>query len=157
MPRTLTRRAVLASIISAPIMGVGFYAVSGEDIPKTNLSPTEAHIAIQAGDIILIDVRQPQEWNDTGVAPGARLIDMRRTDFITQIRKLRDENPDTPIGFICARGVRSHNVSTWAAKAGIGNLIDIPEGMLGSRAGPGWLGRGLPVIHPSSLPDGGEG
>lgn len=30
--------------------------------------------------------------------------------------------------------------------AGFTQIIDVPEGMLGSGAGPGWLKRGLPVV-----------
>jgi len=31
-------------------------------------------------------------------------------------------------------------------KAGFTRIVDIPEGMLGSSAGPGWLARDLPVV-----------
>ncbi|MCX8952452.1 rhodanese-like domain-containing protein, partial [Ruegeria sp. NA] len=30
-------------------------------------------------------------------------------------------------------------------EAGFTNIIDVPEGMLGSAAGPGWVRTGLPV------------
>ena len=31
-------------------------------------------------------------------------------------------------------------------KAGFSNIIDVPEGMLGSAAGPGWLAADLPTL-----------
>jgi hypothetical protein len=37
-------------------------------------------------------------------------------------------------------------MSNLLENAGFTNIIDVPEGMMGSRAGPGWLKRGLPVV-----------
>lgn len=34
------------------------------------------------------------------------------------------------------------------SRYGYTRVYDVPEGMSGSRAGPGWLARGLPVIRP---------
>jgi rhodanese-related sulfurtransferase len=41
--------------------------------------------------------------------------------------------------------VRSSRLSRTLRDAGYSNVIDVPEGMLGSYAGPGWLERGLPL------------
>jgi hypothetical protein len=32
--------------------------------------------------------------------------------------------------------------------AGFTRILDVPEGMVGSAAGPGWIARGLPVERP---------
>ncbi|MEO0931960.1 MAG: rhodanese-like domain-containing protein, partial [Pseudomonadota bacterium] len=46
---------------------------------------------------------------------------------------------------ICARGVRSARMTNRLTQAGLTQIIDIPEGMLGSFAGPGWVKRDLPI------------
>lgn len=70
---------------------------------------------------------------------------MRREDFVEALTVLAEGDLDRPVALICARGVRSDRTSTRLADAGFTQIIDVPEGMLGSRAGPGWLERGLPV------------
>ncbi len=78
-------------------------------------------------------------------AGGVWGIDMRDEDFIVQLEALVDYQRDAPIALICARDVRSNRMSQRLLDAGFTNIIDVPEGMLGSSAGPGWLSRGLPT------------
>jgi rhodanese-related sulfurtransferase len=40
------------------------------------MSAPEAAAAVAAGKITLIDIRTPPEWKETGVAKGAKLINM---------------------------------------------------------------------------------
>lgn len=96
----------------------------------------------------MIDIRRPDEWARTGVAEGAYPLDMRRDDFIEALAMLVDEQRDQPIALICARGVRSDRMSARLRQAGFDRIIDVPEGMLGSAAGPGWIARDLPVVRP---------
>lgn len=94
---------------------------------------------------MLVDIRRPDEWATTGVPKGALTLDMRRPDFAAAMTQVARDNPSVPIAVICAGGVRSRWVTSALSKAGLTNVVDIPEGMLGSAAGPGWLARGLPV------------
>ncbi|WP_179379974.1 rhodanese-like domain-containing protein [Jannaschia marina] len=112
------------------------------------LTPPETLAAVEAGEILLIDIRRPGEWEETGIAPGARPLDMRRDDFVAALTDLAGGDTGRPIALICARGVRSDRMSARLAEAGFTSIIDVPEGMLGSSAGPGWLERGLPVVRP---------
>lgn len=105
----------------------------------------EAYNAVKAGAIILIDVRRPDEWQRTGIAQGATPIDMRRPDFIQVLQQVRKTKEHLPIAVICARGVRSKHMTGVIRAAGIKSIIDVPEGMLGSEGGPGWLARQLPI------------
>lgn len=116
------------------------------DDANRTLSPPEALAAVGNGTVILIDIRRPDEWARTGVAQGAVPIDMRRDDFADTVAALHAANPDVRLAFICARGVRSRNVIGRLEDVGIQNTLDVPEGMLGSSAGPGWLKRGIPVV-----------
>ncbi|MEM1374728.1 MAG: rhodanese-like domain-containing protein [Pseudomonadota bacterium] len=112
-----------------------------------SLSVGEAHAAASSGDILLVDIRRPDEWAATGVPASGVPIDMRRPDLAEAILAARTR-PDQPIAIICARGVRSRRLSSALIDAGIGPIIDVPAGMLGSLAGPGWLRSGLPVKDP---------
>ena len=146
MAKLVTRRKVLILAGAAGLAGAGAWAMRPE-FEGTEMSPGQAHQAALAGDILLIDIRRPDEWKKTGVGEGAQKLDMRRKDFIAALTQLADGDLNRPIAIICARGVRSDRTSLKLEKAGFTRIIDVPEGMLGSRAGPGWLERGLPVTH----------
>jgi len=42
--------------------------------------------------------------------------------------------------------VRSKWLTAALINAGLTHVIDVPEGMVGSNAGPGWVARGLPLV-----------
>lgn len=109
------------------------------------LTPPEAHQKAKSGELLLIDIRRPDEWAKTGSGQHAVRLDMRRSDFIEALDQLVKGDRTRAIAVICARGVRSQRMRRRLHDAGFVNVIDVPEGMLGSRAGPGWLKRGLPT------------
>lgn len=109
------------------------------------MTPDEAHKAVLAGEIILIDIRRPDEWHQTNVAEGAIGLDMREESFVQSLLKLRQSNPDIPLALICRTGNRTGHVTTVLAKQGFTGLVDVNEGMAGGRNGPGWIKRGLPT------------
>ena len=113
------------------------------DTPGT-MTPAQAYAAVTAGTLILIDIRRPDEWRATGIAKGAIPIDMRRDDFADAVAAQRGQTT-LPIAVICARGVRSRRTTAALEGAGFNEIIDVPEGMLGSRAGPGWIASALPI------------
>jgi rhodanese-related sulfurtransferase len=109
------------------------------------LPPPEAHRLALAGAITLVDIRRPDEWAATGRREGALRLDLRRPDFTEALAERVGGVRDAPIALICARGVRSARLANRLAEAGFTHVLDVPEGMLGSAAGPGWLARGLPL------------
>lgn len=111
------------------------------------LSASEAYKQAAAGQIVLIDIRTPEEWVQTGSGAAAKRLDMRRDDFVSALDKLLGGNRSKPVALICAGGVRSSRLSRALRNEGYTNIIDVPEGMMGSYAGPGWLVRGLPVVE----------
>ena len=112
----------------------------------TVMTPDEALAAAATGAILLVDIRRPDEWQATGVPEYAVPLDLREPDFVEKIRAART-SATQPVAVICARGVRSARVTKELHGSGISPIVDIPEGMLGSFAGPGWLERGLPVVE----------
>lgn len=109
------------------------------------LGVAEAHARALDRSLTLIDIRRPDEWAMTGIGEGAHPIDMRRRDFIEALSATVGGDRGAPIALICARGVRSARLARRLAEAGFTQVIDVPEGMLGSASGPGWLARDLPV------------
>lgn len=108
------------------------------------LTPDEAHARATSGDLVLVDIRRPDEWRTTGIGVGAVPLDMRREDFTGALERIAG-GTDAPVALICARGVRSARMAGRLERAGFSRVADVPEGMLGSAAGPGWLASGLPV------------
>lgn len=113
------------------------------------LSAPEAAEALKQGRIVLVDIRQPEEWRQTGVADGARMIPMRHPEggrgLVRDLLAAGGGRADAPIALICRTGNRSAATAAALADAGFTNLYDVSEGMAGSKAGPGWIRRGLPV------------
>lgn len=143
-----SRRSFLALGGTAVLGTAGYSVVSvmgARADEATQMTPPEAHAAAGRGDILLVDIRRPDEWVETGVGEFAVPLDLRTDDFIESVRAARRDDAQ-PVAVICARGVRSARTTVRLVKAGITSIIDVPEGMLGSRAGPGWLARDLPIV-----------
>ncbi|QFT94876.1 molybdopterin biosynthesis protein MoeB [Roseovarius sp. THAF9] len=142
----LSRRALLgAGMGIAAAAGVGWAVWSRPQFDGAALSVRDAFEAAKAGDIILVDIRRPDEWARTGIGQGAHPIDMRHAGFIAELDALTGARKDVPIALICARGVRSARLSIALTEAGYTRVINVPEGMLGSDVGQGWIETGLPV------------
>jgi len=141
----MRRRHILLGLGAAALAASAGYVVSQPPEAARQLSPPDLLAQLRAGKVILIDIRRPDEWAATGLAEGALPIDMRRRDFVDQVQDAMQAAPGRPVALICARGVRSRRMTARMEKAGLTTVIDVPEGMLGSSAGPGWVARGLPV------------
>lgn len=148
-PSRLTRRGLLvlgvAGIATGGAVAAQWYNILGET-GNADLSPPDVHAAAAAGDLLLIDIRRPDEWARTGIGEGAIPLDMRREDFQAALLELAEGDKTRIIAVICARGVRSRRMTELLNGAGFTRIIDVPEGMLGSGAGPGWLKRQLPTV-----------
>lgn len=145
--RRISRRGFLVGggVVAVALAGGAWWRRQAPDYDGVALSVAQAHAAAKSGDITLIDIRTPREWRATGVGEGAVPIDMRRDDFVEALQRVAGQDPSARIALICARGVRSARMSLRLSAAGFTNIIDVPEGMLGSVAGPGWVRSGLPV------------
>ncbi|WP_371224860.1 rhodanese-like domain-containing protein [Roseovarius sp. 2305UL8-3] len=141
----MQRRQILIGLGAVTVAASAGYVALRPAEAEQQLTPPELLERVRAKEVILIDIRRPDEWAATGVAEGALPIDMRSKDFAARISAAMQAAPGRPVAVICARGVRSRRVTAWLEKNGLSSVIDVPEGMLGSSAGPGWVARGLPV------------
>lgn len=140
-----SRRAVLLLGVAGLAAGAIGYARLTPAFAGPTLDAATAFRMAAAGEVLLVDIRRPDEWQATGTGLGAHPLDMRSPDFLTALTALAGGDRSRPIAVICARGVRSARLARQLAEAGFTAINDVPEGMLGSSAGPGWLARGLPV------------
>ncbi|MCB1106010.1 MAG: rhodanese-like domain-containing protein [Opitutaceae bacterium] len=107
--------------------------LAGEIIPAQ-----DAADRVKAGTAVLVDVREPAEWADSGVAAPAALLslsDLRGER--TQWKTFLEQNKDKELILYCRSGNRS----------GIAANILEKEGFKVANAGgfKHWAGAGLPV------------
>jgi rhodanese-related sulfurtransferase len=105
----------------------------------TSVTPQQAHQLILAGELDVIDVRDPSEWS-SGHLPGARLVPLE------QLRKnpagvlVRDG-----VLFVCAAGVRSQTAARVAASHGLTKIYNLASGTRG------WVKEGLALVNDLSV------
>ncbi|MEP2530815.1 rhodanese-like domain-containing protein [Shimia sp.] len=136
----MNRRMILGAI-AAFSMSSGI-VLAGDGL----MSAPEAKQNMDAGRLILIDIRTPQEWADTGVAEGAWPMDMRHRQFGAKLMSVLERYPDRDIAVICRSGNRSGYIVDVLASNNIQRVLDVTEGMAGGRNGKGWIPTGLPVV-----------
>ncbi len=114
---------------------------------EPDLTAPEAHAAAGEGKVKLIDIRTPQEWRQTGVAPGAGRVDFYRGPeaLLNSILQMVGGDKNAPIALICRTGNRTSHAQKFLQAQGFTRVYNVKEGMAGSAAGPGWLKRALPV------------
>ena len=98
------------------------------------LSPREAAAGVRAGEVVLVDVRDPAERAETRPA-GSRHVPLG--DLSTRIGELPR---DRTVSFICRSGSRSAMAARAAADHGL-IVANVRGGLLA------WTDAGLPVEH----------
>ena len=143
----LSRRALMAGFMM--LIGTLALATAAAAGEGGVIAADAAAERAAAGEILVIDVRSPQEWRQTGVAKGARRVTIHDPGglpgFVEAVKAALGGDLGKPIAVICATGNRSTLAQRLLAKAGFTRVLNIKEGMLGGPNGPGWLRRGLPV------------
>lgn len=143
MTPTSSRRHVLAVALVATAM-LAVPAAAAQRIEE--MSVTEAREAVARQEMVLVDVRTPEEWRQTGIPDVAEAMDMRERSFVASLLELRKRHPDRKLGVICASGVRSRVVANFLVKNGLRGIVDVPAGVMKPRRG--WLAEKLPVRAP---------
>jgi rhodanese-related sulfurtransferase len=110
-----------------------------------SISVREAHERAKSGKSILVDIRLPEEWADTGVPQGAVKLDMTSPAFEARLAGLRAENPGKPIDLICRTANRTRTVQEALIRRGWRDVVNVRGGLLGNPGNPGWLDEKLPV------------
>ncbi len=111
------------------------------------MTSIEAHRRASAGEIVLVDIRTPEEWRETGVPASAQAITMHQdvAKFFAALGAATKGDRTKAVALICRTGNRSAALQAELIKAGYNNVIDVAEGVVGGRHGAGWLKAGLPI------------
>jgi rhodanese-related sulfurtransferase len=106
------------------------------------LTPTEAAKRVAEGKAVLVDVREPSEWAESGVAGPAALLAKSEFDAgeIGEWKDFLAKAGDKQIILYCRSGKRSGTVA--AALAAKGHKV------ANAGAFKDWLAAGLPVRKP---------
>ncbi len=129
----------------ALVLGAAAAALGGHFV----MTADEASVRAEAGEVMLIDLRSPQEWRQTGVPKGARRVTIHDPrglkGFVDAMAAAVGGDLEKPVALICARGNRSTLAQKVLREAGFIRVFNIREGFIGGPYGPGWVRRGLPV------------
>ncbi len=111
------------------------------------MTPQEAHEEALKGEVVLVDVRTPQEWQQTGLPVSGHAITMHQQgpDFVAQLDKALGGDRAKPLAVICRTGNRTGSLVAPLESVGFTRVINVAEGMVGGRYGPGWIKAGLPL------------
>lgn len=117
------------------LLALSATALAGE-VPKVR--PTEAAKLVAEGKAVLVDCREPKEWNETGVAAPAVLLP--KSDFDGDQKEWKEflaRHRDKQILVYCRTGRRSGIVANALAQ----------KGMKSANAGgfKDWAEAGLPT------------
>ena len=110
------------------------------------LSAPDAQSKLASGEMVMLDIRSRQEWQQTGLAEGAWPVSMHEPDFGQRLQAILQELGADKIALICATGGRTGHVTNILRQNGIEGVVDVSEGMMGNPRGPGWIARGMPLV-----------
>jgi rhodanese-related sulfurtransferase len=142
------RLSVLAAMICLLVPVVA----SAQNRPDagTIMAPAIAHTKALAGDLVLVDIRTPDEWRETGVPSSAQAITMHQEPkaLLAQLERATGGDKSKPLALICRTGNRTSFLQAELKKHGYTSIINVAEGVVGGPFGQGWLKAGLPVRKP---------
>ena len=112
--------------------------VVAAETPKPRMAPAEAAKLVKEGKAVLVDVREPSEWKDTGVAAPAVLLP--KSDFDGDQKQWKEflaKNGDKQVIMYCGSGRRSGMMAAALEEKGVktANVGGFKD----------WTDAGLPV------------
>ena len=113
VPRSMIM--TLGGVAMVVLVALGAWAwlnrYAAEASPETIVAAAMAHDRALAGEIVLVDVRRPNEWKSSGVPASGHAITMHQdgAEFLAKLRQAAAGNLARPIALICATGGRT----TW--------------------------------------------
>jgi rhodanese-related sulfurtransferase len=115
-------------------LGIDSHALS---IPK--ITPQQAHQEVSSGNLVLIDVREPNEWADTGCAENASRIALQNHNFVEEVLHLVNNDKNASIAVSCKSGMRGDQAVKRLKAANFTNVVNVEGGILK------WISEQLPV------------
>ncbi|CUX82450.1 MAG: Rhodanese-related sulfurtransferase [Roseibaca calidilacus] len=86
---------------------------------------------LQAADVLLVDIRRPEEWKQTGVLPNAHLLTYEQFDTPEAfLEALAPQLDGRPVALICRTGNRTNIAARALAERLDQPVIDIQGGIM---------------------------
>jgi hydroxyacylglutathione hydrolase len=118
--------------------GMEAWATAGLPVKRLDQLPVHELNGLPLGDLQLLDVRTPHEW-DLGHLPGARYL------FLGELpEKLEGLNPDKPVVVYCASGFRSSLAASMLQASGFANVQNVPGGYTA------WTAADFQIVKPAN-------
>lgn len=105
------------------------------------LSIQETHELVKAGSVLLIDVRQPNEWAE-GRPQGAKGVTLQDPEFLAKVDQIAGGNKSAALVITCKAGPRAENAAAILAAAGFTDLAVMTGCWMD------WAAAGLPADLP---------
>jgi hydroxyacylglutathione hydrolase len=116
--------------------GVGAWKTSGRRLESFGqMGVHELHSRVEEGDVHVLDVRQPAEW-DAAHIDGATFITGAELP-----ERLDDVPTGKPLAVVCSSGNRSSILASLVARSGRAGVFNVPGGM------SGWSSAGYPTVR----------
>lgn len=119
-------------LIAALLLIVGGYFVMslrGQQLPENvTLADLSGAVLESDPDLLVVDIRTPEEWKQTGVVRDALLVTYTTPESFLEAVNTRKTAGQT-ITLICRSGNRSSNAARQIAELVEGDVIDVAGGM----------------------------
>lgn len=116
---------MLTRILSVFLL-LGLLTVEQAQAQHYSAAPSAAQL--QDAPVLLVDIRQPHEWQETGVMPNALLLPFDNpTRFLAELRP--HLQPGQAVALICRTGSRTDRAARILAEQLDVPVIDIQGGM----------------------------
>lgn len=138
LPLSLAVVILLLAVLVAGCSGQETAQSGGTSAPDgyATVDVQAAYEALSSdADAQLLDVREPEEWAETGVPQGAVLIPLAEVES----RAAAELTSDRPVYVICRSGNRSRTASETLVGLGFTQVYNVDGGVTA------WLDAGLPV------------
>jgi rhodanese-related sulfurtransferase len=127
----------------------GARGASASDLEE-HLTAKAAWERSQQGELVIVDIRRPEEWRQTGTPQGAIRLSFEAhpkgpRGFLQDLEAALEGDKDRPFAIICRTGNRTGLLLPFLRANGFSAAMAIAEGMAGSRHGRGWLRGKLPL------------
>ena len=110
----------------------------------SNISNDELQ-ALLDKKVTLIDIRLPEEWQQTGIVADSHRITLFQKDgsvtpdFLAKVQKVAA--PDKPVALICRTGNRTRAGAEMLAQVGYKQVYNVTHGITG------WINADKPVVR----------
>lgn len=89
--------------------------------------------------MLIVDVREPTEWKQTGTPAGSYRVALSDPNFVSQVEAISLDHPDAVVAISCKSGMRSKSAVKMLRKANMNTLKVVEGGM------DRWNAESLPV------------